>query len=289
MQLLPSESIRLPFRLRGVIQPGECVEFRALETGSDLHVKLEAGSDSIIGLDAGVGRYGLHTLVFCSSAKQDYAVTVEALANSNATTARFAQLQLPSNARSLKTFESLAEAFAEQHHISTECDSGDRFAASAAEFDAVNDYLHATIAWNLAARCSALGLERDLAEKTFRAADEHLDALKWTRARVVLLNNHALFIAAENVGRQGNFQHVGGGHCQGAQGRVTGSQNVGARARQQQTGQDPPPTQGRPTHQRGRRYGIRGPQEGGPAHVARHGNRGQGRDKENSDEQELAF
>lgn len=201
MQRLPGQTVDLPFRASGVVPAGDCIEFRALEDGSDVRVTLEAGSRSIFGLDAGVSRYGLHTLAFCSPTRQDYAVTVDALAHPSGATARISSLPLSGTpAHSLEPFRLLAQGFAEQHRTLAECDSGGRFAESAAAFDTAGDPVRATIAWSLAARCSALGLDRDLAGRAFHAADKHLDAMQWTRARVVLLNNHALFIAAEDVG-----------------------------------------------------------------------------------------
>ena len=171
-----------------------------LENGSDVRVVLDVSSKSITALDAGVSRYGLHELVFCSATPQPFRLTVEDRSGAGGSTVTLSQGHwLDAGTRSAPAFRLLSAALAEQQDVAAQRDSGMRFAQSAAAFDAVDDQQRATIAWSLASRCSALGMDRELAKRSFGFAYDHLKSAGWTCNLVVLLNNFALFLAPEDT------------------------------------------------------------------------------------------
>jgi len=200
MQRLGGEQANLPFRTSAIQDAGSCVEFRALETGADIQLTLEVEGSQLVGSDGGVSRYGLQSLVHCSASTQPYTLSIKSTDSHGGATALFStRTWTASPTLTLAPFQTLSVAFVEVNHASTVRGSGKRFAESAAQFDAAGDSEHAAIAWMIATRRAEVALDHPLAETTFRAALEHTRALGWTRDEVVLLNDRALFIAAEDT------------------------------------------------------------------------------------------
>jgi tetratricopeptide (TPR) repeat protein len=197
---MAGQLVTLPFRGTDNLEGGRCKEYRALETGADIQLMLDVEDQHLTGSDGGVSRFGLQTVVYCSPKTQTLKISIQAVEGHPGTTARFlTQTWSATPSRSLTPFQSLSSAFAELSYPSTARESGKRFAESAAQFDAAGDHDHAAIAWMLAARRAEVALDRVLAEKAFLEARDHARSLGWLRNEVVLLNDRALFIAAEDT------------------------------------------------------------------------------------------
>ena len=200
MQTWHGEPVRLPFRRSGVIDHSECVEFEALETGSDVQLVLDVEDRHLKGSDGSVSRHGLQVLAYCNTADlMPYTVRVEAIGPHPDGAARFLATSVAANGN--EAWASLAGAFAAANDPAKSQESARRFAETGQRFDAASDSAHAAIAWFLAVRSAEIALDRPLAEQAFGVAREHLKKLRWIRDEVVLLNNRALFISAEDAAK----------------------------------------------------------------------------------------
>lgn len=198
MQARGGEIVHLPFRRSGVIDHSQCIEFEALETGLDVQLILEIDDRHLKGSDGSVSRRGLQVLAYCNAAEaMPFTVKVEAIGQHPDGAARFSATTIA--AKGANPWASLAAAFVAVNDPAGSREAAVRFAESAQQFDSANDLVHAAIAWFLAVRMAEVALERPLAEQAFKAARERLNTLRWIRDEVVLLNNRALFISAEDA------------------------------------------------------------------------------------------